>query len=72
MASPTKAEIAVATVLNAIRNDGRKAYLMGYGTQSFAVLTEAYAEANGLDVEQYRSEFWEQCSPERVVVSEAA
>jgi hypothetical protein len=66
--SATKAEIAVAHVLRAIRDDGRKAYLMGLGTQTFTLLTEAYAEANGLDPQQYRDEFWAQCSPERVVV----
>lgn len=66
--SATKSEIAVAHVLRAIRDDGRKAYLMGLGTQTFALLTEAYAESNGLDPQQYRDEFWAQCTPERVVV----
>ena len=65
--SATKAEIAVAHVLNAIRDDGRKAYLMGLGTQTFTLLTEAHAEANGLDPQKFREEFWLQCSPERVV-----
>lgn len=65
--SATKAEIAVAHVLNAIRDDGRKAYLMGLGTQTFTLLTEAYAEAKGLDAQQYRDDFWSQCNPERVV-----
>ncbi|MBN7804865.1 hypothetical protein JZX86_05740 [Agrobacterium rosae] len=65
--SATKAEIAVAHVLNAIRDDGRKAYLMGLGTQTFTLLTEAYAEANGLNAQQYRDEFWAHCNPERVI-----
>lgn len=65
--SQTKAEIAVAHVLNAIRDDGRKAYLMGLGTQTFTLLTEAYAEANGLDAKTYQEDFWAQCNPERVV-----
>lgn len=65
--SATKAEIAVAHVLNAIRDDGRKAYLMGLGTQTFALLTEAYAEANDLPVQNFRDDFWSQCNPERVV-----
>ncbi|MEN0115396.1 MAG: hypothetical protein AAGD15_01630 [Agrobacterium cavarae] len=64
--SATKADMAVWQVLKAIRDDGRKAYLMGLGTQTFTLLTEAYAEANGLDVEKFRDEFWAQCSPERV------
>ena len=63
----SKAEIAVAHVLKAIREDGRKAYLMGLGTQTFTLLTEAYAEANGIDPEKFRNDFWMQCSPERVV-----
>lgn len=67
---PTKADIAVAHVLRAIRDDGRKAWLLGYGTQTFALLTEAYAEANGLDVEQHRREFWSQCRPQRVAVTQ--
>ena len=67
--SATKSEIAVAHVLKAIRDDGRKAYLMGHGTQTFALLTEAYAEANGLDPEEFRKTFWAQCNPERVVTA---
>lgn len=63
----TKSEIAVAHVLNAIRDDGRKAYLMGLGTQTFTLLTEAHAETNGLDPLKFREDFWAQCNPERVV-----
>lgn len=70
MSAPSKSEIAVAHVLSAIRDDGRKAYLFGLGTQSFAALTDAYAEANGLDAEAFRTDFWAKCRPERVVVSE--
>ena len=68
MAEPTKAEIAVAHVLRAIRDDGRKAYLFGAGSQTYALLTDAYAESNGLNVEEFRSEFWAMCHPARVVV----
>lgn len=68
---PSKADLAVAHVLRAIRGDGRKAYLFGFGSQSFELLTAAYAEANGLDVEQYRREFWAECRPERVVSTTA-
>lgn len=67
--SENKADIAVAHTLKAIREDGRKAYLMGLGTQTFTLLTEAYAEANGLDSKQFRENFWEQCRPERVVTA---
>lgn len=65
----TKADAAVEHVLNAIRNDGRKAYLMGLGTGCFDLLTAAYAEAHSLDVEQYRRDFWSQCRPERVTAA---
>lgn len=65
--SETKADIAVAQVLRAIRDDGRKAYLMGLGTQTFTLLTEAYAEANGLEHEKFRDDFWAQCRPEKIV-----
>lgn len=64
----TKADAAVEHVLRAIRDDGRKAYLMGYGSQCFNLLTEAYAESTGKDVETFRTEFWAQCSPEKVRV----
>ena len=67
MAEPTKAEIAVAHVLRAIRDDGRKAYLFGAGSQTYALLTDAYADSNGLNVEQFRADFWAMCRPERVV-----
>lgn len=69
MSDPTKAEVAVAHVLRAMRDDGRKAYLFGLGSQTFALLTEAYAETNGLDVEQFRSSFWSSCYPERVIAA---
>lgn len=72
MAPLSKADTAVAHVLRAIRDDGRKAYLMGFGTRTFELLTEAHAEANSLDVEKFRSEFWAECRPERVVVREDA
>lgn len=72
MGELSKAEIAVTTVLTAIKTDGRKAYLLGYGTASFEALTEAFAEARGLDVETFRREFWDGCHPVRVVVAEDA
>lgn len=70
MSAPSKSEIAVAHVLCAIRDDGRKAYLLGLGTQSFAALTDAYAETHGLDAETFRADFWSRCRPERVIVAE--
>ena len=64
---PTKAELAVEHVLRAIRDDGRKAYLLGMGTETFRRLTDAHAERVGEDPEAFRERFWRQCRPERVV-----
>lgn len=66
-AAPTKAELAVAHTLRAIREDGRKAYLLGYGTETFRLLTDAHAERFGEDPDAFRENFWKQCRPERVV-----
>jgi len=62
----TAADRAVQHVLCAIRNDGRLAYLLGYGTESFNLLTQAYAEMVGEEVETFRKNFWECCRPERI------
>lgn len=51
--SPT-ADKAVAHIIKRMKADGRLAYLLGYGSESFDLLTQAYAEANGLDVETFR------------------
>lgn len=67
---PTKAELAVEQVLRAIMSDGRKAYLLGFGSESFRLLTEAHAERVGEDAEAFRERFWRQCRPERVVVAQ--
>lgn len=63
----TKADQAIAYLLNAIRLDGRKAYLLGRGTRSFELLTEAYCERTGENLQQFREEFWAGCTPEKVV-----
>lgn len=71
MSAPlSKADQAVTHLLNAIRDDGRKAYLLGRGTQSFNLLTEAHCERTGEDLAAFREAFWTQCSPERVKVVE--
>ena len=67
-----KSEIAVSHVLRSLIDDGRKAYLFGFGTQAFSLLTEAYAETNALDLEGFRDEFWSKCKPEKVIVSDDA
>lgn len=66
----TKAEEAVIYTLRAILTDGRKAYLMGWGTEAFKRLTDAEAERLGEDPEAYRERFWADCRPERVVAAD--
>lgn len=61
-----KADEAVAHVLNMMRRDGRLAYLLGWGSRSFELLTEAYAETKGLDLEKFRNEFADSLKPEKV------
>lgn len=63
-------ELAVQAVLGRIRTDGRIAYLMGYGTETFALLTYAHATLIGEDVEQFRRRFWALCRPEKVRIVE--
>lgn len=47
---------AVAYLLTRIKNDPRLAYYFLY-TESLNMLTAAYAEANGLDVEAFRKDY---------------
>ena len=61
----SSADRAVSAALSRIRTDGRIAYLMGFGTETFGLLTAAYAERTGEDVEKFRNDFWAQCTPER-------
>lgn len=62
----TSAELAVQHVLRVLQSDGRVAYLLGYGSESFSLLTKAHAEMIGEDVESFRERFWRNCRPERV------
>ncbi len=66
-AALTLAEQAVEHTLRAIQEDGRKAYMMGLGTQTFNLLIAAEAERLGRDVDKFKREFWASCRPERVV-----
>jgi hypothetical protein len=61
----SKADEAVAHIIRQMQRDGRLAYLMGWGSQSFALLTDAYAEKHGLDVEQFREELSSRLVPEK-------
>jgi hypothetical protein len=53
----SSADKAVAHVINRMRDDERLADRLGYGTESFDLLTKAYAEAKGLDIEEFRHAF---------------
>lgn len=64
-AEASSADRAVSAVLRRIRDDGRVAYFLGYGSETFNLLTAAYAEAHGEDVDEFRKRFWALCSPER-------
>ncbi|MGQ0711014.1 MAG: hypothetical protein ACT4NV_14855 [Rhodoferax sp.] len=48
---------AVQHILRRMRADGRLAYLLGEGSESYELLTAAYAEHNGLDVGKFREDF---------------
>lgn len=69
-AAMTSADQAVQHVLRQIQRDGRVAYLLGFGTESFSLLTKAHAEMVGEDVETFRKRFWADCHPERVVIDQ--
>ena len=57
-ADSTTADRAVAYLLRRIQNDARLAYYFPL-TESLALLTAAFAEARGLDLETFRREFTE-------------
>jgi hypothetical protein len=61
----TAADKAVRAVLNRIQRDGRVAYFLGYGSETFDLLIAADAERLGLDPGDYAKAIWENCSPER-------
>lgn len=48
---------AVQHLLRQMQRDGRLAYLIGPGSQTFDLLTQEAAETAGRDVEKYRQEF---------------
>lgn len=51
------ADRAVAHLLRRISRDPRLAYHFDPLTESFRLLTDAYAEARGLDADKFRKEF---------------
>lgn len=57
------ADKAVEYLLQRIKYDGRLAYHFGM-TESLDLLCAAYAEAHGLDAEQFRTQFNAELQPE--------
>ena len=55
---PSLADKAIEHLLVRIRHDPRLAYYFDPLTQSMGMLTAAHAEAIGLDVEQFRKEYY--------------
>lgn len=56
---------AVSHLLRQMQRDGRLAYLIGPGSQSYELLTAEAAQAAGRDVADYRREFDATLAPER-------
>lgn len=67
----TKADLAVAHILRSLQADGRKAYLLGQGTEAFRLLTEAHADATGQTPDAVAEAVWANCHPERVITETA-
>lgn len=55
LSAEQQAAKAMQHVLNRVAVDDRLYYLMGQGTQSFDLLTEAYATLTGREVEEIRA-----------------
>lgn len=71
MSAPlTAADRAVTHLLRQMQGDGMLAYLIGYGSRSFEMLTEAYSERTGEDLETVRRETWANCAPVRIRMAE--
>lgn len=56
---------AVTSVLRRMQQDGRLAYLIGPGSQTYDLLTQEAAQAAGRDVEEYRQGFEATLKPQR-------
>jgi hypothetical protein len=63
------AEKAVLHLLRQVQYDGRLAYLIGLGSQSFDLLTQAEAERTGEDHAELKKRIWANCSPERITTT---
>lgn len=57
MSAEEQSSKAIAHVLRRIRDDSRIGYYMGIGSESFDLLTEAFATLKNLPVEQVRKNY---------------
>ncbi|MCD5362773.1 hypothetical protein [Chromobacterium aquaticum] len=64
--APAAQTRAVLQVLLRMQQDPRLAYLIGPGSEAWALLTEAQAEADGVEVEMFRRKFQKGLSYQRV------
>jgi len=58
-----KADETVLHLIRQIQADGRKAWQLGWGSASFELLTAAYCERTGHDLEETRQRIWSNCKP---------
>ncbi len=66
MTTESKADQAVAHILRQMQLDGRLAYLLGPGSRSYELLTEAYAERHNENVAGFRASYAFELNPVRV------
>lgn len=69
--APPKADLAVTHILRQMQNDGRLAYLLGEGSRSFELLTDAAAERSGLDLDAFRKDLGSRLRPISIVAKES-
>lgn len=63
--SQPRASAAVSYVLRRMQQDGRLAYLIGPGSQTYELLTQEAAQAAGRDVADFRRDFESSLKTER-------
>lgn len=62
----TKPELAVRAIIKRMRDDGRIAYLIGPFSDTYELVTDAYAEMIGKDADEFRAEFERVIKPQKV------
>jgi len=61
----TKAEEFVSHMIHRCQIDGRLAWLIGPLSGAYDLMTEAYAELKGVDVEVFRAQYEKTLRPEK-------